>query len=140
MPAAQWAVARRYSEFFQLHQQLRARFDSVKQLEFPRRRVVMKLQKDFLEKRRIALDKYLKVGLCSSGFTNNLTDPSDRLCFSSQMYVAVENSGLSFPSKVLHRSQISLNPTPMMNVGTSYLVFTIPSRMEWMMFWEIYLF
>lgn len=63
MPAAQWAVARRYSEFFQLHQQLRARFDSVKQLEFPRRRVVMKLQKDFLEKRRIALDKYLKAGL-----------------------------------------------------------------------------
>lgn len=61
MPAAQWAVARRYSEFFQLHQQLRAKFDSVKQLEFPRRRVVMKLQKDFLEKRRIALDKYLKV-------------------------------------------------------------------------------
>ncbi|RPB14926.1 hypothetical protein P167DRAFT_519136 [Morchella conica CCBAS932] len=60
MPAAQWAVARRYSEFFQLNQALRARFDSVKALDFPRRRVVMKLQKDFLEKRRVALEKYLK--------------------------------------------------------------------------------
>lgn len=63
MPAAQWAVARRYSEFFQLNQALRARFDSVKALDFPRRRVVMKLQKDFLEKRRVALEKYLKVCL-----------------------------------------------------------------------------
>ncbi|TGZ84808.1 hypothetical protein EX30DRAFT_313577 [Ascodesmis nigricans] len=59
LPAAQWAVARRYSEFFQLHQTLK-RFESVKELDFPRRRVVMKLQKDFLEKRRVALDKYLK--------------------------------------------------------------------------------
>jgi sorting nexin-25 len=63
LPAAQWAVARRYSEFFQLHQQLK-RFEAVRDLEFPRRRVVMKLQKDFLEKRRVALEKYLQV--CSS--------------------------------------------------------------------------
>jgi len=59
LPAAQWAVARRYSEFLQLHQQLK-RFDSVRDLEFPRRRVVLKLQKDFVEKRRIALERYLK--------------------------------------------------------------------------------
>lgn len=73
MPAAQWAVARRYSEFFQLHQQLRAKFDSVKQLEFPRRRVVMKLQKDFLERRRTALDKYLKVVFIQYSSLNPLT-------------------------------------------------------------------
>jgi len=60
MPAAQWAVARRYSEFFNLHQQLRASFPQVRDLDFPRRRVVMHLQRDFLEKRRIALEKYLK--------------------------------------------------------------------------------
>src|SRR4051794_32573469 len=61
IPAAEWVVARRYSEFFQLHQELRAKFNSVKHLEFPRRRVVMKLQKDFLDKRRLALENYLKV-------------------------------------------------------------------------------
>ncbi|KAF8474686.1 PXA domain-containing protein [Kalaharituber pfeilii] len=60
MPAAQWVVARRYSEFFNLHQQLRANFPQVRDLDFPRRRVVLHLQKDFLEKRRIALEKYLK--------------------------------------------------------------------------------
>jgi len=59
LPAAQWVVARRYSEFLQLHTQLK-RFESVRDLDFPRRRVVLKLQKDFLEKRRIALERYLK--------------------------------------------------------------------------------
>ena len=60
MPAAQWVVARRYSEFFNLHQQLRASFPPVRDLDFPRRRVVLHLQKDFLEKRRVALEKYLR--------------------------------------------------------------------------------
>ncbi|KKA23449.1 Intermediate filament protein (Mdm1) [Rasamsonia emersonii CBS 393.64] len=60
MPAATWAVTRRYSEFHELHQKLRMRYASVRQLEFPRRRVVMKLQKDFLQKRRAALEAYLQ--------------------------------------------------------------------------------
>ncbi|KAI9775655.1 MAG: Intermediate filament protein [Geoglossum umbratile] len=59
MPAATWAIARRYSEFHDLHQRLRAKYPSVRQLDFPRRRVVMKLQRDFLHKRRLALEKYL---------------------------------------------------------------------------------
>ncbi|KAJ9364137.1 PXA domain-containing protein [Paecilomyces variotii] len=60
MPAATWAVARRYSEFHELHQRLRTRYPSVRHLEFPRRRVVMKLQRDFLQKRRAALEVYLQ--------------------------------------------------------------------------------
>ncbi|KAL5334052.1 PXA domain-containing protein [Aspergillus crustosus] len=60
MPAASWAVARRYSEFHELHHQLRTRYPSVRQLEFPRRRMVMKLQKEFLQKRRLALEAYLQ--------------------------------------------------------------------------------
>ena len=60
MPVAQWVVARRYSEFYDLHQKLRATFSLVRDLDFPRRRVVLYLQKDFLEKRRVALEKYLK--------------------------------------------------------------------------------
>lgn len=60
MPAASWAVARRYSEFHELHQKLRMRYPSVRQLEFPRRRMVMKLQKEFLRKRRLALETYLQ--------------------------------------------------------------------------------
>ncbi|KAI9844224.1 MAG: Intermediate filament protein [Sclerophora amabilis] len=58
--ATTWVVARRYSEFHDLHRRLRNKYPSIKQLEFPRRRVVMKLQRDFLHKRRLALEKYLQ--------------------------------------------------------------------------------
>ena len=60
MPAASWAVARRYSEFHDLYRRLRARYPSTRELEFPRRRMVMKLQKEFLHRRRIALEEYLR--------------------------------------------------------------------------------
>ncbi|KAL8641834.1 MAG: hypothetical protein Q9228_001405 [Teloschistes exilis] len=60
MSAASWAVARRYSEFHDLHQRLRRRYPPVRELEFPRRRLVMKLQRDFLHKRRLALQNYLR--------------------------------------------------------------------------------
>ncbi|KAF9887451.1 Intermediate filament protein [Aspergillus nanangensis] len=60
MPAASWAVARRYSEFHELHHKLRLRYPSVRHLEFPRRRMVMKLQREFLQKRRLALEAYLQ--------------------------------------------------------------------------------
>ncbi|KAL6802403.1 PXA domain-containing protein [Trichoderma sp. SZMC 28012] len=60
MPASSWAVMRRYSEFHELHQKLRSMYPSVRNLDFPRRRVVMKFQSDFLRKRRTALEKYLR--------------------------------------------------------------------------------
>ncbi|KAH9206844.1 PXA domain-containing protein [Leptodontidium sp. 2 PMI_412] len=59
MPAATWTITRRYSEFHDLHQRLRMKYPSVRNLDFPRRRMVMKLQSDFLHKRRVALEKYL---------------------------------------------------------------------------------
>ncbi|KAI5866242.1 PXA domain-containing protein [Durotheca rogersii] len=60
MPAATWIVTRRYSEFLELHQKLRDRYPSIRNLDFPRRRMVMKLQSDFLRKRREALERYLR--------------------------------------------------------------------------------
>ncbi|KAH8808421.1 PXA domain-containing protein [Xylogone sp. PMI_703] len=60
MPAATWTVTRRYSEFHELHQRLRVKYPSVRNLDFPRRRVVLKLQNDFLHKRRIGLENYLR--------------------------------------------------------------------------------
>lgn len=58
--AASWAVARRYSEFHDLHHRLRRLYPAVRDLDFPRRRLVMKLQRDFLHKRRISLQNYLR--------------------------------------------------------------------------------
>ncbi|MBE3043713.1 hypothetical protein IMZ48_14305, partial [Candidatus Bathyarchaeota archaeon] len=60
MPAATWSVTRRYSEFHELHQKLRSLYPSVRGLDFPRRRMVMKFQRDFLHKRRLALENYLR--------------------------------------------------------------------------------
>ncbi|KAF2094916.1 hypothetical protein NA57DRAFT_68438 [Rhizodiscina lignyota] len=60
MPAAAWVVARRYSEFHELNKRLRARYPIVRNMDFPRRQVVLKLQKDFLQKRRLALERYLR--------------------------------------------------------------------------------
>ena len=60
LPAASWIVARRYSEFHDLHQRLRHIYPTVRQLEFPRRRLVMKLQRDFLHRRRVSLEHYLR--------------------------------------------------------------------------------
>ncbi|KAG0649566.1 RNA methyltransferase [Hyphodiscus hymeniophilus] len=63
MPAATWTITRRYSEFHELHQRLRIKYPSVRHMDFPRRRMVMKLQTDFLHKRRTALEKYLREAL-----------------------------------------------------------------------------
>jgi len=60
MPAAGWVVARRYSEFYELNKRLRAKFPAVRNLDFPHRQMVLKLQKDFLQKRRLALERYLR--------------------------------------------------------------------------------
>ncbi|KAF2034844.1 hypothetical protein EK21DRAFT_55251 [Setomelanomma holmii] len=60
MPAATWVISRRYSEFHDLNKRLRGKFPQVRNLEFPRRQMMLKLQKDFLHKRRIGLEKYLR--------------------------------------------------------------------------------
>lgn len=60
MSAASWAVARRYSEFHDLHSRLRSIYPAVRHLDFPRRRLVMHLQRDFLHRRRISLEAYLR--------------------------------------------------------------------------------
>ena len=59
-PAVTWAIARRYSEFHDLHKRLRLQHPTIKDLDFPRRQMVLTLQKDFLKKRRAALEKYLR--------------------------------------------------------------------------------
>lgn len=60
LSAASWAVARRYSEFHDLHQRLRSIYPAVRNLDFPRRRLMMKMQRDFLHRRRVQLETYLR--------------------------------------------------------------------------------
>ncbi|GJJ78268.1 sorting nexin-25 [Entomortierella parvispora] len=59
--ASGWVIARRYSEFFALHQKLKEKFHSiVRHYELPGKRGFLKLQKSFVESRRIGLERYLQ--------------------------------------------------------------------------------
>ncbi|RDB29667.1 Sorting nexin-12 [Hypsizygus marmoreus] len=58
--ASGWVVARRYNEFFNLHNKLRERYGLVRNLDFPGKRLVTSLSGSFLDTRRIGLEKYLQ--------------------------------------------------------------------------------
>ena len=67
--ASGWVVARRYNEFLQMHNKLRERYNSVRNLDFPGKRLVTALSGSFVDSRRIALEKYMQVRQLSSPIT-----------------------------------------------------------------------
>lgn len=60
-----WVVARRYNEFFNMHQHLKDKYLVVRNLEFPGKRLVTSLSSSFVDTRRISLEKYLQVSAVS---------------------------------------------------------------------------
>lgn len=60
--ASGWVVARRYNEFFNMHQSLKDKYLVVRNLEFPGKRLVTSLSGSFVDARRVSLEKYLQVG------------------------------------------------------------------------------
>ncbi|KAJ3554983.1 hypothetical protein NM688_g2821 [Phlebia brevispora] len=58
--ASGWVVARRYNEFFHMHNKLRERYALVRNLDFPGKRLVTSLSGSFVDSRRIALEKYMQ--------------------------------------------------------------------------------
>ena len=56
-----WVVARRYNEFLDMHNKLRERHASVRNLEFPGKRLVTSLSGSFVDLRRAALERYMQV-------------------------------------------------------------------------------
>eukprot|EP01135_Chromosphaera_perkinsii_P006063 Nk52_evm4s388 gene=Nk52_evmTU4s388 len=64
-----WTIGRRYSEFHDLHVQLKDRYpDLDSRLELPAKRAFRNMQPSFLETRRHALNYYLQI-LCSAEFS-----------------------------------------------------------------------
>ncbi len=59
--ASGWVVARRYNEFFNMHNKLRERYAIVRGLDFPGKRLVTSLSNSFVDSRRVALEKYMQV-------------------------------------------------------------------------------
>ena len=60
--ASGWVVARRYNEFLSMHNKLRERYGLVKNLDFPGKRLVTALSSNFVDTRKVALEKYMQVG------------------------------------------------------------------------------
>ncbi|KAI0828886.1 PXA domain-containing protein [Trametes gibbosa] len=58
--ASGWVVARRYNEFFNMHNKLREKYIMVRNLDFPGKRLVTSLSGSFVDSRRVALEKYLQ--------------------------------------------------------------------------------
>lgn len=72
-----WVVARRYNEFFNMHNKLRERYVMVRNLDFPGKRLVTSLSGSFVDSRRIGLEKYLQV--CRPGLhAPNMLNSVDR--------------------------------------------------------------
>src|SRR6201996_8854906 len=145
MPSAVWAVARRYSEFHELNKQLRSRHPQIKSLEFPRRQVpVLRLQKDFLEKRRFLLEKYLRgllqvPAICRSrelrSFLSQQSLPStsptssqvDTRDFVSRIYNSVTDGMEEFLGNIPVLDQLSLAGQNLISAATTQLNATNPS-------------
>jgi sorting nexin-25 len=138
MPAAVWAVPRRYSEFHELHQRLRRRYPSTRSLEFPRRRMVMKLQKQFLQNRRIGLERYIQQLLqmsdvCRSrefrsflsqqtiGSENGSSEASNAQDIVSRIYNSVTEGMDEFLGNVSVLDQLSIAGQNLMSAATSQL-------------------
>ncbi|KAM3515032.1 hypothetical protein MY11210_001270 [Beauveria gryllotalpidicola] len=138
VPAASWVVARRYSEFHDLHQKLRSRYPSVRNLDFPGRRVVMKFQSEFLRKRRVALEKFLKellllpdvcrsrelrAFLSESAITQgeNLLDREDRKDIVSRLYDSVTDGMEDILGNIPVLDQISVAGQNLIMAATNQL-------------------
>lgn len=138
MPAATWAVTRRYSQFHELHKRLRARFPAVRELDFPRRQALFTLQKDFLNRRRQTLEKYLRslllvpaicrsrelraflsqASITSNGEVNGQDDARD---FVTRIYNSVSDGMEDFLGNIPVLDQLSVAGQNLISAATSQM-------------------
>jgi sorting nexin-25 len=147
MPAATWTITRRYSEFHELHQRLRVKYPSVRNLDFPRRRMVMKLQSDFLHKRQLALEKYLRDLLllpdvcrsrelraflsqsAMSPEADGAYDPDDKKDIMTRFYNTVTDGMEDILGNIPVLDQLSVAGQNLLSAATSQLI-TMPAAIS----------
>ncbi|KAI9727574.1 MAG: Intermediate filament protein [Chrysothrix sp. TS-e1954] len=144
--AASWAIARRYSEFHSLHRRLRVRFAAVANIDFPRRQALLTLQKDFLRKRRTALERYLRELLTHPSICRSIEfraflsqqaitsldgdssgDLIDRRDLVTRIYNSVTDGMEEVLSNVPMRDQLSLAGQNLITAATSATVSPYPT-------------
>lgn len=137
MPAATWVVTRRYSQFHELHKRLRARFPSVRELDFPRRQALFTLQKDFVNKRRVVLERYLRslllvpaicrsrelrAFLSQSAITSNGNDAQvDAKDFVTRIYNSVSDGMEDFLGNIPVLDQLSVAGQNLISAASSQM-------------------
>lgn len=139
MAAAAWVVPRRFSEFHALNKRIRSRYPQIRNLEFPRRQVpVLKLQKDFLEKRRVLLERYLSAllqipAICRSrefrSFLSQQSLPSagpatsqvDSKDFVTRIYNSVTDGMEEFLGNIPVLDQLSIAGQNLISAATTQL-------------------
>ncbi|EME49133.1 hypothetical protein DOTSEDRAFT_58389 [Dothistroma septosporum NZE10] len=143
MPAATWAVTRRYSQFHELHKRLKARFPNVKELDFPRRQTLFTLQKDFLQKRRTSLERYLRslllvpaicrsrelrAFLSQSAITSNGANgtQADAKDFVTRIYNSVSDGMEEFLGNIPVLDQLSVAGQNLISAATSHIAGVSP--------------
>jgi sorting nexin-25 len=138
LKAATWAVTRRYSQFHELHKRLRARFPAVRELDFPRRQALFTLQKEFLNRRRQTLEKYLRslllvpaicrsrelraflsqAAITSNGDNNGQDDARD---FVTRIYNSVSDGMEDFLGNIPVLDQLSVAGQNLISAATSQI-------------------
>lgn len=138
MPAATWVVARRYSEFHELNKKLRANYPIIRHLEFPRRHAVLSMQKDVLQKRKVALERWLRElllipAICRSRelraflsqqalpSTGGPTEQAQQRDFVARIYNSVTDGMEEFLGNIPVLDQLSLAGQNLISAATSQL-------------------
>lgn len=89
--ASGWIVARRYNDFFVMHQRLKEKYMAVRGLDFPGKRLVTSLSSSFVDSRRAALERYLQVRFRLSNFEEQRLMSRYRTLSPSDLYARVKN-------------------------------------------------
>ena len=80
-----WVVARRYNEFFNMHNKLKDKYLLVRNLDFPGKRLVTALSASFVDHRRIALEKYMQVRATLDTNMAEADSPPESHCYPCRM-------------------------------------------------------
>ncbi|KAI0072221.1 PhoX domain-containing protein [Panus rudis PR-1116 ss-1] len=107
--ASGWVVARRYNEFFAMHNKLREKYAVVRGLDFPGKRLVTSLSGSFVDSRRVALEKYLQSliaipAVCESEELRVFLSRDSPFVASAKAANPSSGSGAAFPGKDLVRT------------------------------------
>ncbi|KAK6204545.1 intermediate filament protein [Scheffersomyces amazonensis] len=87
---AGWVVARRYSQFYKLHDYLRSRYPQVGLIKFPKKSMVLKFQqRQLVELRKTALEEYLQELI---KIPDVCSDKAFRSFLSSENFTIVKNT------------------------------------------------